>query len=115
MRPSRLGGRGLAEPGPGVREDVDERAKRFVAPDRTFFRSLDTLEMTGGREKRATMPVLDTFSMQGRTSVITGSTRGLGRAFAVAQRLDRMSSSSGETRKQHPPSRQNSKGSGSEC
>jgi NAD(P)-dependent dehydrogenase (short-subunit alcohol dehydrogenase family) len=30
------------------------------------------------------MPVLDTFSMQGRTSVITGSTRGLGRAFAVA-------------------------------
>ncbi len=30
------------------------------------------------------MPVLDRFSMRGRTSVITGSTRGLGRAFARA-------------------------------
>lgn len=30
------------------------------------------------------MPVLDRFSMAGRTSVVTGSTRGLGRAFARA-------------------------------
>lgn len=30
------------------------------------------------------MPVLDAFSMEGRTSVVTGSTRGLGRAFARA-------------------------------
>lgn len=30
------------------------------------------------------MPVLDRFDLTGRTSVVTGSTRGLGRAFAVA-------------------------------
>ncbi|RKR76469.1 SDR family NAD(P)-dependent oxidoreductase [Frondihabitans australicus] len=30
------------------------------------------------------MPVLEKFSLQGRTSVVTGSTRGLGRAFALA-------------------------------
>ncbi len=30
------------------------------------------------------MPVLERFSMKGRTSVVTGSTRGLGRAFALA-------------------------------
>jgi NAD(P)-dependent dehydrogenase (short-subunit alcohol dehydrogenase family) len=30
------------------------------------------------------VPVLERFSMKGRTSVVTGSTRGLGRAFALA-------------------------------
>lgn len=30
------------------------------------------------------MPVFERFSMKGRTSVVTGSTRGLGRAFALA-------------------------------
>jgi NAD(P)-dependent dehydrogenase (short-subunit alcohol dehydrogenase family) len=30
------------------------------------------------------MPVLDRFDLTGRTSVVTGSTRGLGRAFAIA-------------------------------
>jgi NAD(P)-dependent dehydrogenase (short-subunit alcohol dehydrogenase family) len=30
------------------------------------------------------MPVLDTFSLEGRTALVTGGNRGLGRAFAVA-------------------------------